>query len=57
MPEDKHEELAASARKIDIGHRLTELKRILTDLKSSLMTRDADVREAVLGALEGVEDI
>ena len=57
VPEDKHEELAASARKIDIGHRLTELKRILTDLKSSLMTRDADVREAVLGALEGVEDI
>ena len=57
VPEDKHEELRARARKIDIGHRLTELKRILIDLKSSLMTRDADVREAVLGALEGVEDI
>jgi len=57
VPEDKHEELAASARKIDIGHRLTELKRILIELKSSLMVRDSDVREAVLNALVGVEDI
>lgn len=57
VPEDKHEELKAASRKIDIGHRLTELKRILVDLHSSLMVRDVDVREAVLGALEGVEDI
>ena len=57
VPEDKHEELTASARKIDIGHRLTELKRILVDLKSSLMVRDSDVRESVLNALAGVEDI
>ena len=57
VPEDKHEELRANARKIDIGHRLTELKRILIDLKSSLAVREADVREAVLDALSGVEDI
>lgn len=57
VPEDKHEELKAASRKIDIGHRLTELKRILVDLQSSLMVRDSDVRESVLEALEGVEDI
>jgi hypothetical protein len=57
VPEDKHEELTASARKIDIGHRLTELKKILIELKSSLMVRDSDVRESVLNALAGVEDI
>jgi len=57
VPEDKHAELKAASRKIDIGHRLTELKRILMELQSSLMVRDADVRDAVLSALKGVEDI
>ena len=57
VSEDDYEKASMAAVEIDIGHRLRELKSILIELKTSLLVRDADVKESVLKALENVENI
>lgn len=57
VAEEDVEAVKAQAREIDIGHRLRELKNILVNLKTALLTKSADAQQALLDVLENVEDI
>ena len=57
VAEEDVEAVKANAREIDIGHRLRELKNILVNLKTALLTKSADAQQALLDVLENVEDI